>query len=136
MRNNYEHYDNITKEILETIRVGDLIKINNWKKPMRVKGVSENYFVMTQNIFGNTYYSVCSKIAWNGIKYNGMRGGMFHCGTDNYIFGSPLCLIYENLYKFEDQEANMEYLKSFENEECELSQRNSVAIHELYIKRM
>ena len=48
MSKQYSHYSNITKEILDTVKVGDLIKINDWKKPMRVKAVSENYFVMTK----------------------------------------------------------------------------------------
>ena len=134
MKNNYVHYDNITREILDTIKVGDLIKVNDWKKPMKVKAVSDNYFVMTQNLFGNTYYSVCSKLPWNGIRYNSMVGGMFHCSTDNWIFGSPLTWDYDNLYKFDNDEANQKYLQSFENGECELSERRGIAIYDLYVK--
>ena len=134
MGKQYKYYTNVTREILDTIKVGDLIKVNDWKKPMRVKAVSENYFVMTQNLFGDTYYSVCSKLPWDGIRYNSMRGGMFHCSTDNYIFGSPLSFDYENLYKFENEEANQKYLQQFEDGECELSERRGIAIYELYVK--
>lgn len=46
MNKQYKHYTDVTREILDTIKIGDLIKINNWKKPMRVMAVSKNYFVM------------------------------------------------------------------------------------------
>ena len=48
MKKEYVHYPTVTREILDTIKVGDLIRVNDWKKPMRVKAVSENYFVMTK----------------------------------------------------------------------------------------
>lgn len=131
----YVKYDSVTKEILDTICVGDLIKINEWKMPLRVKAVSENYFVMTRKQFGQTVYSVCSKLPWAGIRHNKMCGGMFHCSTDNWVFGSPLSVDYEHLYDFEDTEANEKYLQSFESGETELSERRGVPIYELFIKR-
>ena len=135
MGKQYIHYDNVTREILDTIKVGDLIKINHWKKPMRVKAVSTNYFVMTQKQFGDTYYSVCSKLPWDGIRHNSMIGGMFHCSSDDWIFGSSLTFDYENLYEFENEEASQKYLKQFENGECKLSERRGTAIYDLYVKR-
>ena len=134
MSKQYTHYTNVTREILDTIKVGDLIKVNDWKKPMRVKAVSENYFVMTQNMFGDTWYSVCSKLPWDGVMYNSMRGGMFHCSTDNMIFGSILVADYPDLYKFENEEANQKYLQEFENGNLELSERRGIAIYDLYVK--
>lgn len=134
MSTQYKHYTNVTKEILDTVKAGDLIKINDWKKPMRVKAVSTNFFVMTQKNFGNTYYSVCSKLPWEGVIYNNMRGGMFHCGPDNWVFGSPLCADYDNLYKFENEEGNRKYLQAFESDEVHLSERSSIAIYDLYVK--
>lgn len=131
----YIHYSNVTREILDTICVEDLIKINDWKMPLRVKAVSENYFVMTRKQFGHTVYSVCSKRPWNGIRHNAMRGGMFHCSTDSWVFGSPLSVDYENLYDFENSEANDAYLLSFESGESELSERRGIPIYELYIKK-
>lgn len=134
MKKNYIHYDNVTREILDTIKVGDLIRVNNWKRPMRVKAVSENYFVMTQKQFGDTYYSVCSKLPWDGVMHNDMRGGMFHCGPDHWLFGAPVSVDCENLYEFENEEANKKYLQSFEDGESLLSERRSIAIYDLYIK--
>ena len=134
MKKNYIHYDNVTRDILDTVGVGDLIKVNDWKQPMRVKAVSKNYFLMTSKVFGDTCYSVCSKLPWSGNVYNSMRGGMFHCSTDNMIFGSVLSSDYPNLYKFENEEANQKYLQEFENGNLELSQRRGIAIYDLYVK--
>lgn len=134
MKKEYVHYDNVTREILDTIKVGDLIKVNDWKKPMRVKAVSDNYFVMTENYFGKGYYSICSKLPWDGIRHNKMVGDMFHCASDDWIFGSPLSLVYEDLYSFENEEANKEYLQQFEDGKVRLSERNGIAIYDLYVK--
>lgn len=134
MKSEYKHYTDITREILDTVKVGDLVKINNWKRPLRVKAVSKNYFVMAMPCFGEVLYSVCSKMPWNGIRHNKMVGGMFHCGTDNWIFGSPLVFEHENIYEFKDEECNRIYLESFEKGETELSHRSAVAIYDLYIK--
>ncbi len=126
---NYKHYSNVTKEILDSVKVGDFIKINDWKRPMKVVGVSDNYFAMIQKVCGNICYSVCEKKPWGGIRYNAMRGGMFHCGIDNTLFGYS---VFD--YEFNDKEQIKEYLQAFESEEIELSFRNSVPIYELYIK--
>ena len=134
MGKQYTHYTNVTREILDMIKVGDLVKVNNWKRPMRVRAVSTNYFVMTQNVCGDTCYSVCSKLPWNGSMHNRMRGGMFHCSTDNMIFGSILVADYPDLYKFENEAANQKYLQEFENGYLELSERRGIAIYDLYVK--
>lgn len=134
MAKEYIHYTDVTREILDTIKVGDLVKVNDWKKPMRVKAVSENYFVMTQKQFGDTYYSVCSKIPWDGVRHNSMIGGMFHCSSDDWIFGTPLCIEYENVYQFKNEEVNQKYLQEFEDGKCHLSERRGVAIYDLYVK--
>ena len=134
MKKEYIHYTDITKEILDTIKVGDLVKINDWKKPFRVKAVSENYFVMTRKQFNDTYYSVCSKLPWGGVRHNSMYGGMFHCSTDDWVFGHPLSSEYENLYQFDNDEYNQKYLQSFEDKESHLSERRGIAIYHLYVK--
>lgn len=133
MKKEYIHYTDVTREILDTIKVGDLIKINDWKKPLRVKAVSNNYFVMTQKMFGNTCYSVCEKLPWDGT-YNAMREGMFHCSPDDWVFGSPLSIDYPDLYEFENEESNQKYLQEFEDGASHLSVRRGVPIYDLYIK--
>ena len=42
----------INKSVLDSIEVGDLVKVNDWTKPMRVKFVAENGFAMTQKTLG------------------------------------------------------------------------------------
>lgn len=125
----YKHYENVTKEILDNIKVENLVKINNWKRPMKVVGVSENYFAMIQKICGKVYYSICEKKPWDGIRHNDMTGGMFHIGTDDMIFG------YMDFdYEFNDEKQIKNYLQAFENGEIELSVRRSVPIYNLYVK--
>ena len=129
MKTEYKHYTDITKEILDNIKVGMLVKINDWKRPMKVVGVSENYFCMIQNVCGNICYSVCEKKPWGGIRYNQMIGGMFHCSTDNMVFGYM-----DHNYKFDDDKLIKKYLQAFENGEIELSVRRAIPIFELYVK--
>lgn len=132
---NYTHYTEITKDILDRIVVGDLVRVNDWKRPLRVKGVSENYFVMEREVFGKPLYSVCEKKLWDGIRYNAMRRGMFHVGTDDAVFGTSLEIMFPRIYHFEDEAATKAYLEAFERGDHELSVRTSVPIYDLHIKR-
>jgi len=136
MKAGYEVYENVSKELLDSICVGDLIKVNGWKTPLRVKGVSENYFVMARKAFGeNCIYSVCEKKPWGGIRHNSMTGGMFHVGRDSWLFGAPVDYGDSNYYDFDNAKATAEYLALFETGESEVSCRNAIPIHALYIKR-
>lgn len=126
----YTTYTEISKEVLDTIKVGDLVKVNNWKKPMRIKGVSKNYAVMIEKQFGDTYYSVIEKKPRTAGDHNEMRQGLFHCGKDDYIFGAT-----EFKYRFDDAEAVAKYLNEFETGETQLSVRTAIPILELHIKR-
>lgn len=131
MKPTYKIYSKseITKEVLDQIQVGDLIKINDWGKPLRVKGVSENYFVMAQNIFGHHLYSVFSKIPFEGTR-NGKSKGDYFCGPDFWLFGDT-----DFDYKFGNQESIQKYLNKFETGEAEISMRKSVAVESIQIKK-
>lgn len=129
MKAEYQNYTEITKELLDSVQVGDLVKCNDWKVPYRVYGVSENYFVMARRMFKNWCYSVCEKKPWPGIRHNAMTGGMFHIGTDNWIFG------YIGGYDFTDPDNAKEYLDCFENGETELSVRRSCPLESISIKK-
>lgn len=138
----YKKFTDVTKELLDSVCVGDLIKINDWKKPLRVKGVSKNYFVMATKQFGKCVYSVCEKKPWGGTKHNSMVGGMFHVGDDDWIFGSSAWLDFNNdgEYNFNNPEAVNAYLNTFELPEGEegrsaLSERRAVPIYTFYIKK-
>jgi len=129
MTKQYVVYESITKELLDTVNVGDLILTNDSKQPLRVYGVSPNYFVMARRAFGQWLYSVCEKKPWEGIRYNSMVGGMFHIGTDNFVFGNP------EGYDFTNPNVVKSYLDLFESGETELSLRRSVPLTRLAIKR-
>lgn len=124
----------INKSVLDSIEVGDLIKVNDWTKPMRVKFVAENGFAMTQKNFGNTYYSIFPKNTYEK-EVNPEERGMYRCGADNWIFGSDLCGDYEKLYEFENPEASAAYFRAFGDGETDLSRRKSIAVFKLYIKK-
>ena len=122
----YKLYTEITKELLDSVQVGDLIKCNDWDTPLRVKGVSENYFVMSNG----EEYSICEKKQWDGTIYNAFRGGMFHISTDNLIFG------WSGGYGFDD-EANMKkYLDALENGDIGLSLRSGCPLERIAIKKV
>lgn len=129
MNAKYISYPEVTKEVLDTIKVGDLIKVNGWQKPMRVKGVSENYAVMIQKNFEGTHYSVIAKKPRAAGQHNAMRQGCFHCGKDDYIFGAA-----EFQYRFDDAEAVAKYLDEFETGETHLSERSAIPILTIHIK--
>ena len=121
----YRLYTEITKELLDSVQVGDLIECNDWDTPLRVKGVSENYFVMSNG----EEYSICEKKQWDGIIYNAFRGGMFHISTDNLIFG------WSGGYDFDD-EANVKgYLEALENGNIALSLRRGCPLEKIAIKK-
>ena len=125
----YREYSSkeLTKEILDTIKVGDLIKINGWRTPLRVYGVSENYFVMARRAFGKWRYSVCEKRPFEGLGYNNMVHGFYHFGRDDAVFGTFS-------YEFDKEDEVKEYMEMFESGELGLSFRCALPIHEIQIK--
>ncbi len=124
----YTFFDNVTRSILDLIQVGDYIKCNDWKKPMKVIAVSENYFVMIEKIFGDTYYSVCEKKIVDHDR-NSYTKGHFRIGTDDNIFGYPTG------YQWTDEGFLKKYLNEFEQGETALSVRTSVNLKSMSIKR-
>lgn len=124
----------INKSVLDSIEVGDLVKVNDWIKPMRVKFVTENGFAMTQKNFRDTYYSIFPKRTYEE-EVNPEERGMYRCGADNWICGSDLCNDYEKLYEFENPEASAAYFRAFGDGETDLSMRKSIAVFKLYIKK-
>lgn len=69
----------LTKEVLDSIKVGDKIKCNDWKHGMVVRAVSKNYFIMASKKF----YSICEKLPRKST-YNYAYQGKFTIGPDNY----------------------------------------------------
>lgn len=147
MSKKYEHHvgEQVTKELLDSIKFGDLIKVNDWTKPLRVKGVIKDYFVMATKQFGKSVYSVCEKKRRVAGRYNRMMPNMFHVSRDAWVFG---WINFED-FDFEDEDDSYQfdnpkwveaYLKSFEEvpegrELSRLSERAGIPIEEIYIKR-
>ena len=136
MSKQYEHYvgEQVTKELLDSIKFGDLVKVNDWKKSLRVKGVTNNYFAMTINQLGKTVYSICEKKRRTSGQHNRMTPNMFHVSRDAWVFG------WKWDYNFENHDAVIDYLKSFEEvpeglELSRLSERAGIPIEEIWIKR-
>lgn len=136
-------YTDITKELLDSINVRDLVAIQDWDEMYEVRAVSDNYFVMASTSPEKEgWYSICEKKPY-GYTYNNMRRGLFHCGTDYWIFGyiDPFDDFSDdpngsdNPYTFTNQRFNKSYLESLEKGETKLSARTSVPIYELYLKR-
>lgn len=131
MMNKYYQLNIKDRSALDQIVVGDLIRVNDWKRGMRVKAVSENFFVMSDGL----YYSVFDKRPRQQGNHNNMKKGKFHCGKDSWIFGSPLSLKYSDFYKFNDPVANQKYLDEFENGKAWVSERSGVSVDQVYCKK-
>ena len=128
----YKEFFEITKELLDSVELGDVVKMNDWKRGMVVRGVSENYFVMAVNMFGQWCYSACEKLV-RTHNHNQMTQGMFHIGTDSWVFG------YGDGYHFDDPDWVSEYLASFdaegEEDRSEISVRRGVPIYSMAIRK-
>ena len=125
-----ETYTNITRSILDSVQVGDMVKCNGWTEPMCVKGVSENYFVMTGTEDGEDVYSICEKKLRTAGIHNAMEPGWHHIGPDNMIFGWM-----GTDYAFNDEESTAKYLQALEAGEIEISERHGCALWKITIKR-
>lgn len=107
--------DQITREVLDSIKVGDWISVNMWASPLRVYAVSKNFFVMARWTVKGWVYSVCEKTRrWH--QYNGIIPGYFHCGDDFWLFGAPVWSRFNcKGYDFKNAEAAQAYINSFED---------------------
>lgn len=129
MQSEYEVYTidecEITKEVLDSIKIGDLVKCNDWKQPLTVKAVSENYFIMVRNAFSKPLYSICEKKPSSETR-NYYTKGAFRIGTDAWVFG---------VYDYFEQKDCEKAIKDFETGKAELSVRRAVDLELIQIKR-
>lgn len=125
-----------TSELLDSVKPGDLVWINDWYNPFRVKCVSSNYFVMIGFDDGEQMYSICSKKPFPGECHNGVCLGDFYCGPDFWTFGSALAGKYKNLYSFTNKTANRKYMESLESGETQILMRRMAKINQIRILRM
>jgi hypothetical protein len=126
----YEHPD-ITKELLNTIKVGDFIKVNTWKRPLKVIAVSENFFIMWRPHFKTWMYSICEKNK-RGYAHNmiyrpecGFDDDEFVCGADDHF----------TKYDYSNEKECKKALKELEKGTLEVTTRHGWGIWHLEIKR-
>lgn len=126
----YEKHD-VTKELLNTIKVGDLIKVNTWKRPMRVIAVSENFFIMWKKHFNTYMYSICEKNK-RGYHHNtvyrpacGFYEDEFVCGSDDHY----------TKYDYSNEKECKKALEELEKGTLEVTTRHGWGVWHLEIKR-
>lgn len=123
--------EQITRELLDGIKVGDFVKFGNARRGMRVWGVSKNYILAgTKSFHGQYIYTVIWKELWTG-QYNAMNKDTFIHGPDDTIFG----YLHDHAYELDNEEFVKDYLNAFEKGEIIVSHRRSVSIHSLKIRR-
>ena len=112
------------KEDLDKIKVGDLVKCNDWVKPLTVRAVSDNYFIMVRNHFGKPLYSICEKTP-SQCNRNYIVESYPTIGTDHWVFGK---------FDYLDQDDIDQCLAELESGETELSVRSSCALKIIHYK--
>lgn len=123
MVNKYAIYNNPTKEILDTILVGDLVKCNDWGHSMRVVAVNPDYFIVVRKMFKTYAYSICHK-APADFSWVSIEEGRPYIGPDDRVFG---IVDYEK-----DPEKALEYLK---DGTMGVSMRHGVTLDRIEVKR-
>ncbi len=113
-----------TKEDLDKIKVGDLVKCNDWVKPLTVRVVSDNFFIMSRNHFGKPLYSICEKTP-STFSRNCIAESYPTIGTDFWVFGK---------FDYLDQEDINQCITELESGKTELSVRNSCALKIIHYK--
>ena len=128
--NKYEHKD-ITKELLDTIKVNDFVKINTWKRPMKVIAISENFIIMWRKHFKTFAYSILEKFK-RGYSHNlindncGFSFDDFVCGPDN-----SYCK-----FDYSNKDDCEKALEELENGNLEVSTRHGWGVHYIEIKKV
>lgn len=133
-RNPYLIYEdnNITKEVLDIIKVNDFVKINTWKRPMKVIAVSENFIIMWRKHFKTFGYSILEKFK-RGYSHNlvygdencGFSFNDFVCGPDNYY-----CK-----FDYSNKQDCEKALTELENGDLEVSTRHGWGVYYIEIKQ-
>lgn len=95
------------------MKVNDIIKINDWKRGLRIKAISEDgrWIIASSKAFGSSMYSI--------IDTKEMRAG-----TDNYVFG---------IYEYANEEDCKKAMNELENGTMEIGRRNACDIKNIYV---
>ena len=126
----YTH-EQISRELLDGIKVGDYVKFDSDRRGMRVWGVSENYILAgTKSFRGQYIYTVIGKEQLTG-QCNAMNKNTFVHGPDDRIFG----YLHDHAYELDNEVFVKDYLDAFEKGEVSLSRRRSMSFYSLQIRR-
>ena len=116
-----------TAEIIETlksIKIGDMLIINDWKAKYTVCGLSEHFALAH---YGQYYTIIRRQPMPDDYDYNGVRGGDIACAPDWWIFG------YINGYDFRSKKWVNEYMASLESGDTEMSQKKHETVRSLLV---
>lgn len=128
------HNDEITKDVIDSLGVGDIFKINCWDIEMTVKGISANYIIASN---GERYTIISKTKGTAKMNYNGRDySNKYYCAADDWIFGHPDKIDYPDIYIFNTKESVDVYLNSLEKGETRMSVRNREPINILYVKHL
>ena len=113
-------------EILQTIKLGDKLAINDWKARYTVCGISERYILAH---YGQ-HYTIIDRKPFP-YDFNGVRAGDIRCAPDWWIFGF-MDDIWSG-YHFTDEKWVHDYMASLERGDTELSQKRHAPIYFLSV---
>lgn len=97
--------EEINREILAQIKVGDTVGVNDWKRNMTVRGVSENFIIMNDTA---GEYTILPKEPAD-ISHNAVSKGQWYTAPDDLI------LDFEGGYDWIEAKVANEYLTRLEN---------------------
>ena len=106
-------------EVVNSLKLGDKLAINDWKAKYTVCGISPN-FVLAH--YGQHYTIISRKPTPSDYHFNGVRGGEIRCAPDWWIFG------YVDGYRFTDENWVTKYLTTLEEGETEMSQKKHATV--------
>lgn len=133
MPKNYEEYsgENLNREVLDSLKIGNKILFDDSKFTMRVYGVSENYVLTGRCSFdGNFIYSIIRKEMWAG-QYGAMNKNTFIHGPDNKVHG----YLHPHAYELDNPDFVRDYLDDLERGRIEMSAKSSRSFYKLSVKR-
>lgn len=113
----------VTKENLESLKVSNYVRVNDWQWGLRVVGVSKNFIVLHNN---KGEYSVVEKREGKIDHLSIRKKGIFHCGS------SLACP--EGYMDFKDNEWVQKYLDMFESGKAKLFDATTIPISRMWVK--
>jgi len=115
MPNSYKRLP-VRRESFKNVEVGDYLRLNHWRKGMKVANRSKNFILLIDRMFDKTVYSVIDIC----------KGKRITAGPDNFVF---------SLYNYGDEENQKEALEGFEKGELKVSKRHGMIVEDIFHKK-